>query len=46
MIIINLMKLIFLPINHRIIEYFPFLDCEDKTFELFKNEFDEKYKII
>lgn len=40
------MKLIFLPINHRIIEYFPFLDCEDKTFELFKNEFDEKYKII
>ena len=37
------MKLIILPQKHRIIEYFNFLDNENKSFEDFKKEFNNIY---
>ena len=35
-----------LPKNHRIIQYFPFLENEDKLFLDYKNEFLDKIETI
>lgn len=38
--------MLILPSSHRIIEYFPFLSNEKKSFEKFKEEFEHIYKNI
>jgi hypothetical protein len=35
--------MLILPSSHRIIEYFPFLSNETKSFEKFKEEFEHIY---
>lgn len=38
--------MLILPSSHRIIQYFPFLNNEEKSFEKFKEEFENIYKNI